>query len=792
MASKFDNTIVIPASSPEQNWARSVSPCTPSRLFGLSPLSPSPPSLLSPSKLFDEVRLKMQNDQPSPKSPLGKVSKKATAPITTAGTPIVSEHFTQTARSGSSKAKTIRNRKSSKSQEGQNKILTGRVAKATATSKAKDTTGSKLNAGTKKTKTTSNSQDDKPTKEAETKKVVDSEGPNLEEALKRRSDWTPPKASVPAIISLDEDSPSGNCGAKTSFGYSLRDYHYSRDNSVSEAILPRKEGNPTKRRRLELVESEILQERKPLQQRQTKDAEKTRKTKAKPKKHPKTITARMTALYEPIDETEGLFVFDEELEAGEDFKKPAKPKKKTSTKQKEPDCVILSPAAATKSLNDQNFLFGTCSQLERDDSPTFFEETQKAIRLSENLTLENPALSTISTVPSTTSIVIKYTSKKSHWSEAARDFHGAVVQPEIIDMTDSPTIDTALSQLSEMNREAPKMASLVSAKPTSGIKPLTEKEIIPSCRPTADIQSTSSKPKSNKIGPDIVGKKAEPSTKKPTNQLPEMPNFNGYTDVELRKKVKSYGLKAIGRRKRLIALLDKCWQSKHGNVATSADDVETSSLAAINGTASVSTARISDTQVSEELPVRKKSDGESKAASRAGKRKVVEKPAARKDETAAKKAASPIRTSSYMVDEIEDSEEEIIPSPTRIRVQRQSSTRQTTPAIGCLPLGSKSKRPSTKNKASTFDECTLIELQSSIARAIRLQTRPKNLLTNGSCPPQLTWHEKILLYEPIILEDFATWLNTEGFALVSEDREVGVALVRTWCESQGICCTFRA
>lgn len=252
MASKFDHTVVIPPSSPEQNWARSVSPCTPARLFGLSPLSPSPPSLISPSKLFEEVRLGTQND---PKSPLVQVAGKAAASTTTAETPLISEHFTNTGRPGNLKAKTVRNRKSSKSQETQNKILTGRVAKATTASKTKDTTVSKSKAGTEKAKTAEQKQDSL-AKEAEAKKFLESEGLNLEEALKRRSDWTPPKAS--AVILLDEDSPSGNNGAKASFGDALRDYHYSRENSVSEVLPSKKEGNPTKRRRLEVCLIGIL------------------------------------------------------------------------------------------------------------------------------------------------------------------------------------------------------------------------------------------------------------------------------------------------------------------------------------------------------------------------------------------------------------------------------------------------------------------------------------------------------------------------------------------------------
>lgn len=258
MTSRLDHTIVIPPSSPEQNWARSVSPCTPTRLFGLSPLSPSPPSLPSPSKLFEEFGLGPQNNPPSPKSPLARTVEKTAALRATAEKPLQNESSSKTGRPGSSKAKTVRNRKGSKSQETQNKIITGRVAKATAVSKTKDTSVSKAKAGVKKSKTGSQNENIKPTKEAEAeaKKVADSEGLNLEEALKRRLDWTPPRVSD--LISVDVHSPSQSSGTKLSFGAALSNYHYDRENSLSESAHPSKEGNPTKRRRLEVCLSELL------------------------------------------------------------------------------------------------------------------------------------------------------------------------------------------------------------------------------------------------------------------------------------------------------------------------------------------------------------------------------------------------------------------------------------------------------------------------------------------------------------------------------------------------------
>jgi hypothetical protein len=47
------------------------------------------------------------------------------------------------------------------------------------------------------------------------------------------------------------------------------------------------------------------------------------------------------------------------------------------------------------------------------------------------------------------------------------------------------------------------------------------------------------------------------------------------------------------------------------------------------------------------------------------------------------------------------------------------------------------------------------------------------------------------MYDPIVLEDLATWLNTEGLDRIGEDREVSAGDVREWCENEGICCCWK-
>jgi len=90
--------------------------------------------------------------------------------------------------------------------------------------------------------------------------------------------------------------------------------------------------------------------------------------------------------------------------------------------------------------------------------------------------------------------------------------------------------------------------------------------------------------------------------------------------------------------------------------------------------------------------------------------------------------------------------------------------------------------------AQTAERTSLLDISIQITKAVRAQ--PKHLKPSNS-RSRPTWHEKILMYDPIVLEDFTSWLNVEGLGLVGEDREIGTAAVREWCEAKGICCCWK-
>ncbi|KZZ88594.1 Structure-specific endonuclease, subunit SLX4 [Ascosphaera apis ARSEF 7405] len=93
--------------------------------------------------------------------------------------------------------------------------------------------------------------------------------------------------------------------------------------------------------------------------------------------------------------------------------------------------------------------------------------------------------------------------------------------------------------------------------------------------------------------------------------------------------------------------------------------------------------------------------------------------------------------------------------------------------------------PRAASSAAEIDDDPLTsDLAAQLVRAI--QTQPRS--SGFSSANQLTWHEKILLYDPISIDDLTLWLNTGGLDRVGEDREVSSEFVRDWCEHRGICC----
>jgi len=131
-------------------------------------------------------------------------------------------------------------------------------------------------------------------------------------------------------------------------------------------------------------------------------------------------------------------------------------------------------------------------------------------------------------------------------------------------------------------------------------------------------------------------------------------------------------------------------------------------------------------------------------------------------------------------------------SPTRpkVKVRVKTPTKAKPRAKPALTSSPTCETPVSFDKETTNPTVTSsaeTDLDAQMELAITLYKAPPS--TNHQKEP--TWHEKILLYDPIVLEDLATWLNTVGLAEIGEDREVSALEVREWCEKRGVCCLWR-
>ncbi|KAE8376337.1 structure-specific endonuclease subunit slx4 [Aspergillus bertholletiae] len=810
--------VIVLSSSPDRitNDSLVLPAHDPVKLFDLSPHSSSPSPVRSPSELFQPptrsrtFELGDSSQSKEIKTPNEPAVKKANTTLKSKSTSSKGQPKrrgrrpageSQTVLGGPGPAsvaqenapkKTTGPRKKRVDNEGKrgkatNKTITGRVAKS----------------GNAQAKSLQDKPMDVPTPEALLQMKPASEAIDLgnddlqlEASMKRRMDWTPTKDTSAQTIELSQE---GFAGANPkSFGSLLSEYSFSDVSSARIDVRNFGDDGPTKRRRIELVDPRLFGSSKQASRdidnidltknNQPEQPEPKQKQKKQARKFT-TLTARVTANY-LSDYYEGSDLSSKETTASRENavtarKNGSKSKGKAASKPKEPEFIVLSPEAAARSLENQELIFGTCSQLEREDSPTSLKELQAAISESERYAMAEPSPPSSSICATHTS---RFTTARGLWSVAARDLEGSLIhQTEVVDLVDTPesakmktstnnncneqmlgdrAIVTLREPLDQPQGEAPGLKAI----------PATRRE--PSPAPSLPTTKTRDKAK------EITSQHSEPP--------PEMPDYSGFTDAELSRQVASYGFKPLKNRKKMIELLQKCWESKHGKSSTAKTraSLQTTAIEPTLEHAS-SESKKSQKQPRKTTTTRKtttkfKTKTDSNAPPKTKPRKIPSTSDAIKAlGIRSSPAQTPPTRSFFNVEVIEDSEEESLPSPSQIQARYILDIRPAFPVS--KPIYNPTHLKPHPSKSTTKNSATLSQKQPDLADQILKAMHAQSAGT----PSRPSWHEKILMYDPIVLEDFATWLNTEGLGLVGEDREVGAAFLRKWCESRGICCCYR-
>lgn len=685
------------------------------------------------------------------------------------------------------------------------------------------------------------------TKEKKRSRICTPEPTNLEPAVQRRTDWTPPQPDTTFSEPNPFDTPmAASTLADASTGEKSADLfktlhetygHKTADAALSAAPQQQPAKVLGKRKVVEMVA--VNHPSKPADPRAEPSPAKERA----PKKKPRTITELSMAAYAPqVESAEELLREDSLLdyfnveggEKEESAKNPAgkgkrKATKVTKSKKKAPakKPELLSPQSAMRQSARQDFVFGTSSQLAREQSPTFLRDLHEALKASAILEEDSPFASG----PVGERLKPKQPGK-GLWSVSARGEDGEMVNVDVIDLIDSPTFpeddaildpwkqltldsagtetETADSSLIELDsRPLPtnedKLSHQVNPKPQ--VSTPQRKITINSIAVASSEHSDSSYPlitdllEEDEMPPPSNQQQTQEEVREPPGTATasvqnQRPNYELFTDAKLAQEISRYGFKAVKTRSGMISLLDMCWKSKSQTPALGAA-FSTSALVAnpkrkqadtSTTTSTASPAKkprgrprtLADAEVPKQAPIAKdavvspkRKRGQPRKEAVGAKKAVASmapllKPKAGPSTPKRKRGAA--RLGRARPDSDVDSE---------VETSLSSPEQLFSPAGADVSISD-----DTEVSLNLSPDAQQSALFKHITDAVKSAPRTTD-------PANPSWHEKMLMYDPIILEDLTAWLNSGQLTRVGHDDEVAPGDVKKWCESRSICCLWR-
>ncbi|KAL5606632.1 hypothetical protein BROUX41_003029 [Berkeleyomyces rouxiae] len=661
---------------------------------------------------------------------------------------------------------------------------------------------------------------------------------NLEAALPRRQDWTPPP---PDTNPINESLHSGGETAVESLSATRIKRAKEVFNTLSatfgcqdsiENVPPMKATNPEgSAKKRKLVDTVIPKAPVP--------AVSVRDTFKAPRKKISTLTDLAVAQYDNhsvIDLTFMAGYHDPGLAQAEvvDEDQPIKPKRKRKQKPQDPGLILLSPGTAMRQTDEQEFVFGTSSQLVREDSPSVLRDIQLAIEQS-NMMEEDP----IGWFDD--EIEIQSERWPKLWNAACRNDDGTTIDlrdPDISNLQEDIIISNDVKIDSE---KAPPVASSYESFKTEEVSEYPHIDLVleKTSRQSSDLATAQSRPSSLLPLPThsspIRSHSGSPSVSSlsPTGNVaesihhedsfePNIPRLDLLTDLELSRRVTEFGFKTIRKRADMIGLLESCYSktqtSNFGPAAppfTAKHSFSTSSPAAtasftslssaqnhktVTGTAPTKKAHSRRTSINSRLsmspptsaqPPEPDTSSPPPPTSKRGRGRPRKSPATATAPTPIPQLepSSPKTTSrrpsSHAVIEIPDSEESDIAALLSVNETHESCDGSTISDNGYLETALGGETSHIGDLSLAIDPDTEKKVMfDSISSAV--QTAPRT--TDVSNP---SWYDRILLYDPIAYEDLTVWLNTGQLERIGYDDEVSPEDVKEWCESKSICCVQR-
>lgn len=472
-------------------------------------------------------------------------------------------------------------------------------------------------------------------------------------------------------------------------------------------------------------------------------------------------------------------------------KATGKPTISKAKKKAEQTPKLLSPKTAMKSTTDQELIFGTSSQLVREESPTFIRNLQQAIVASEIMDEQSERILTKEASPNSrlcsyrVAAVTPFKSSRNLWSVAARDSDGSLLNTEVIDLVDTPQTCKPVpgGKLGISESEKPSLGIVTTEKELNIVEELSERD--PSAyRKRLIEQNDFSKDLSIPRSLAEASLRDRPKSRSPVKKHKirndsdihalelapgQMPTYQGFTTIELSKEVAKYGFKAIKKRTEMIALLERCWESQ--------SRIALQTLSLSTNRDEPSSKANTEIIIPKQASPKKKGRPRKASATASANKEATDDPSAKKSRGRPRKEKQNTSSSEKRAPLTQ------LPlAPGSIPPQVHASN---PPADTIQPSATLVSIAPVSSPAPPSSGVSSITLLSRITQAIT--TFPP---THSSTNP--TFYEMILLYDPIIIEDLTAWLNTEGLGRVGVDDEVSGLLVKEWCEQRSVCCFWRA
>ncbi|KAI0105927.1 hypothetical protein F4814DRAFT_78763 [Daldinia grandis] len=583
-----------------------------------------------------------------------------------------------------------------------------------------------------------------------------------EPALRRRRDWTPPPPNDSILLESESDnrelhsSIDRGLRSKDVFNTLLDQYGCKHTTSSATRERLQQSGTLEKRKSLQLVSTGVEIGQHP------REISPVKVVKTKTKKKTRTITELATAPYMPLMDPELdlagpatkeslLSYFDEDgaVKAlvdqqtlvmtqkkgkAKETKAPAKPKRKKKSGTMD-NPILLSPNSALKQSSNQDFVFGTSSQLVRENSPTTLRDLQLAIRASNQVDSDPFADS----------------DSQGLWHASARDTDGELMKIDDVELVRLPSLPQT------QGRQQCSDEGFVDINDI--LKSDIDESIISPAQNSNVAISSAQPPQTNSETPtELTGETSNPR-----------PDFELFNDSQLARQIASYGFKPVKKRQAMIALLGQCWLSKNPGVSiVHANSMSTSS--------SLSAPKRKQTTAAPQPgnPPKKRGRPRKNSVAEASTSK-----AAVPKETATKKPRKRRNKVTLKSIEIADSDlDESISSSSRESSLERDRIFSSPPAVDL----------SLSEEADLSLALSPTEQQADLFRHI---TKAVISAPRSQDPSNPSWHEKMLLYDPIILEDLAVWLNAGALSAAGYDGEVSPFDVKKWCESKSVICLWK-